>query len=786
MSLEQTLELATERHRAGDLAEARRLYQQALAQSPTHAVALVRSGLLELQDGHAEIALARIEQAITSSPATARYQFILGEVLATLARWEEAATAYRRSLEIEPASADVCFALGRALQSVHNFACAIDAYHAAALLQADYADAFNNVGNCHQLLGDLPQAEAAYRRAMELRPDYAGAMANLGAVLNERGQLEEAIEWLRKAAQLEPDAPGHAVNLGAALCQHREFSEAVSVLKPVVERDKSNAEAAYNFANALAGLGQLREAAERYRQAIKLRPDYYDSLNNLGNVYKELGEFKLAGAAYDAALHAQPDSAVASNNLACLMRSLGRFEEAEAILRRALNLHPDHPALHNNLGNVLKDVGELDEAIECFRQAVVLDPSDAGAHGNLAYSLSFSLADGRPILEECLRWNARHAAPLRSEIRVHSNDRSPDRRLRIGYVSPDFRDHCQSLFTIPLLSHHDHSAFEVFCYSSVERPDAYTGRIAGFADTWRDVRPLDDAALTELIRADRIDILVDLTMHMANARPLLFARKPAPVQIAWLAYPGTTGIRSMDYRLSDPRLDPLGFEKCYSEKTIRLPDSFWCYDPLTDEPEVNGLPALTNGYLTLGCLNNPCKLTDHTLRLWAGVMRGLLDSRLLLMSPPGMHQDRLRKRLISHGIAADRVDFVAYRPRADYLRTYHQIDLGLDTFPYNGHTTSFDSLWMGVPVITRIGQTCVGRGGLSQLFQLGLLELASESDDGFASVAVEIAHDLPRLARLRQELRARLARSPLMDAKRFARNMEDVYRQTWRDVDIRG
>ncbi len=352
--------------------------------------------------------------------------------------------------------------------------------------------------------------------------------------------------------------------------------------------------------------------------------------------------------------------------------------------------------------------------------------------------------------------------------------------MRIGYVSPDFRDHCQSLFTIPLLSHHDHEAFTIFCYSSVERPDRCTQRIASYADVWREVRPLDDAAICQVIRADRIDILVDLTMHMANGRPLVFARKPAPVQVAWLAYPGTTGIAAMDYRLTDPRLDPPGSEAHNAERTVRLPNSFWCYDPLTDQPAVNPLPALSCAWLTLGCLNNPCKLTGQTLRLWGAVLRRLPNARLLLMAPPGPRRRRLHQRLAEQGIAAERVSFVPYRPRAEYLRSYHDIDLGLDTFPYNGHTTSLDSLWMGVPVITRVGKTWVGRGGLSQLFQLGLLELAAESDEGFVSAVVALAGDLPRLAALRQQLRGRLEQSPLMDAERFARDVEAAYRKIWR------
>ncbi len=745
-------------------------------------MALIRSGLLEMQEGHSQTAIHLVKQAIAAMPGEARYEFVLGELLASVARWQEAAAAYQRSLAIDPRRADVRFAQGRALQAVGDLAGAIQAYQAASELQADFADALNNIGNCHQLLGNLDHAEAAYRQTLSLRPNDAGAMSNLGTVLQATNRLDDAVKLLRAAADLEPAAAGHAVNLGAALCDQRKYAEAIQVLRRVIQRDANNAEAAYNLGNALLGLGRPQDAAEQYKAALRLRPGYADAFDNLGNAYKELGQFGLAQKAYESSIQSKPKSLVAINNLACLLRTLGKLEEAEAALRAGLRLDANHSALHNNLGNVLKDSGALDEAIECFERAITLDPGNWEAHSNLAYAITFRETNGMAVLQECLRWNARHAVPLMQ----NSSDSRPDsaaphRRLRIAYVSPDFRDHCQSLFTIPLLSHHDHTAFEIFCYSSVERPDRHTAQIARCADTWREVRALDDAALCDVIRGDGIDVLVDLTMHMANGRPLVFARRAAPVQVAWLAYPGTTGISAMDYRVSDPRLDPPEFENHYTERTIRLPDSFWCYDPLTKEPDVSPLPAQSRGHVTFGCLNNPCKLTDHTLRLFGMVMRALPHARLLLMAPAGSRRERLLERLLSFAIARNRVDFVPYRPRSEYLRTYHEIDIGLDTFPYNGHTTSLDALWMGVPVVTRVGRTCVGRGGLSQLFQLDLVEFAAQTDEAFARAAITLASDLPQLARLRQELRPRLQRSPLMDGKRFATNIEALYQEIFRN-----
>ncbi len=782
MTTDQLLELATRQHRAGDLTDARRLYRLVLAESPIHPVALFQLGVLELQENRPDAAVPLISAAAMAVPSEIRYQFALGEALSSMGRWNPAAAAYRRAAAINPQRADVHRSLGFALASLGDHAAAIDSYHEAIRCQPDFADAFNLLGNSHRLMGDIAKAEAAYRRALKLQPDHAGAMSNLGTLLHAqggRGNTTEAMPLLRRAVEVQPDVTTFQINLAAALCDQRNFSEALPLLRHVLEVEPNNAESACNLGNALHGLGQLREAATQYQKAIALKPHYAEAFNNLGNVCKELGEFPKAMAAYESAIRAKPTDVLAMNNAGCLLRTLGRHEEAEAMLRRGLLINPQSSPLWNNLGNVLKDAGQLGEAINCFRRAVELDPTAWGAHGNLAYSLSFSSLDGQAILDECLRWNQQHAAPLAAEIRPHANDRNANRRLRIGYVSPDFRDHCQSLFTLPLLSNHDHAAFEIFCYSGVERPDHITRQIAGHADVWREIRMLDDAALAEMIRADRIDILVDLTMHMSDGRPLLFARKPAPVQIAWLAYPGTTGMAAMDFRLSDPRLDPPGFESHYTERTIHLPDSFWCYHPLATGPEVNPLPALRCGHVTFGCLNNPCKLTDETLQLWAGVMNQLPTAQLLLMSRAGKYQKQLLDRLSTRGIAADRVSFVSYRPRAEYLKSYHEIDLGLDTFPYNGHTTSLDSFWMGVPVVTRVGRTSVGRGGLSQLFQLGLTELAADSDEAFVKIAVELASNLPRLAAMREGLRSRIEASPLMDGKRFAGNIETACRYAW-------
>jgi protein O-GlcNAc transferase len=774
-----SLELAKQHHLAGDLLAARRVYEQLLEIDPKQAKAAFGIGLLELQTGQHQEAVAWMRQAIAIDPQEPHFHFGLAHVLEELKQYAEAEAVYKHVLAIDSQRADVHFAMGRLREARRNWIGAIAAYQAALELQPDFPEALNNLGNCHQRLGQFTQSEAAYRRALAQRPNYADALANLAIVLAALGQTDEAVDRLSAAIRVEPAVAMHHVNLGAVLCQRRAFADAVTILQKAIDLDSHLAEAAYNLGNALCGLGRLREAAGYYRRAVELKPDYADAHNNLGTVYKEQGEFSLAAAAFEAAMRACPSSAVAFNNAANVHRILHKMDEAEALLRQALEIEPGLSMTYNNLGNVLKDMGALDEAIDCYRKALAMEPGNTIAHSNLAYSLYFRATDGDEVLEECRRWDVRHGLPLHRTIQIAAENRSTHRRLRVGYVSGDFREHCQSLFTIPLLSNHNHEIIEVYCYSSVQRPDKRTREIEGYADVWRDVRHLDDAELSALIQNDEIDILVDLAMHMAGGRPGLFARKPAPVQVAWLAYPGTTGISAIDYVLTDPCLSPPGSDSHYSERVIRLPETFWCYDPLTEEPAVNELPALSRGHITFGCLNAPCKLSDHTMQLWAGVMEKIDNSRLLLMAPEGQRRRQLLDRLSAHGIASERVTMQPFIPRSMYLRTYHEIDLGLDTVPYNGHTTSLDSFWMGVPVVSRVGQTAVGRAGLSQLSNLGMSELAAKTDEQYIEIAAELASDLPRLATLRRELRDRMQRSALMDGERFARNIEAAYSQMW-------
>jgi predicted O-linked N-acetylglucosamine transferase (SPINDLY family) len=697
-------------------------------------------------------------------------------------RLHAAEQIYREVLRAEPNHADAIHLLGVISSQVGKHEIAIERIERAIELNRTKAAFHSNLGGAYRALHRIPEAVACYRRALELKPDYVEAHYNLGIAFKDQGNPEEAIACYRRALELKPDFAAAHNNLGNVLRDQGKLDEAVACYRRALELKPDFAAAHNNLGNALKDQGKLEEAVACYRRALKIKPEFAETDNNLGVVLKDQGKLDEAVACYRRALELNPDFAEAHNNLGAALTEQRKLDEAVACCRRALELKPDFAVAYNNLGVVLKDQGKLDEAVACCRRALELKPDFAEAHSNLVYAHIFRAGcDAQTLHEEHRRWNQRHATPLVKFIQPHPNHRSPDRRLRVGYVSADFRNHCQAFFTVPLFSSHDHEDFEIVCYADVVRPDRITERLRSHADTWRSIAGLSHEQVAQLIRQDGIDILVDLTMHMARNRLLVFARKPAPVQACWLAYPGTTGLSTIDYRLTDPYLDPPDLnDRQYSEESIRLPDSFWCYDPLDGEPAVNALPAAEKGYISFGCLNNFCKINPVVLKLWARVLTAVERSRLMILAGEGMHRQHTLDFLAEEGIVGDRVTFVANQPRQQYLRYYHDIDIGLDTVPYNGHTTSLDSLWMGVPVVTLVGSTVVGRAGLCQLMNLGLPELVASGPGQYVHVAAELAQDLPRLTELRATLRERMRSSPLMDAPRFARNIESAYREMWR------
>jgi predicted O-linked N-acetylglucosamine transferase (SPINDLY family) len=697
-------------------------------------------------------------------------------------RLSQAEGIYRQILQQDPNNSQALHLLGVLAHQVGKDPLAVELISKAVAIDPSQAAFRSNLGLALSAMSRFEEAVQTLREAVRIDPSLADAWCNLGDALLHHGNIEQSIAATRKAIQLRDDFPAAWNNLGNALSARGEWERALSAYRTAIAHRPDVPEAHANLASVLRDMARLDEAEQEARLSLQLKPDYAIAHVILGDILRQQGRLEAALGEIRSGIALQPASADAYNALAGALRDSGDLDAAIDASGEAIRLNPESAESFNSLANALKDQARLDEAIDAYRKAVDLAPHAANIHSNLIYTMYFSpkTCDLATIAAEHERWRSRHEDPLRSQ--PHTNNRDPNRRLRIGYVSPDFCTHVLSFFNIPLLTHHDRERFEVYCYSNVRRQDAITQRFKQTATAWRDIAALSDEQAAARIRSDGIDILVDLAQHMAHNRLPVLARKPAPVQVAWIGYPGSTGLKSIDYRMTDPHLDPPGMFDAYSsEQVIRLPDSFWCYDPFIDEPQPGELPALRASSITVGCLNNFCKVNEPVLALWARVLTAVPNSRLLLLTDPGRHRQMTLDSLAKMGIDPTRVEFFSRRPRPQYLELYHRIDITLDTLPYNGHTTTMDSLWMGVPVVSRLGATPVGRAGLSILTNLGLAdELLARTDDNFVQIATDLARDADRLAQFRRTLRTRMKQSPLMDAPRFARNVEDAYRQMWK------
>ena len=693
-------------------------------------------------------------------------------------RLREAEAIYRRVLQEQPRNAEALHLLGVVAYQSGHVDDSIRLISQAIAVAPDRAQFHANLGLAFAAAGRYDRAVAAFERALSLEPNVARTHKDMGIALHRAGRRKEAIAAFGNCVQRDPNHCDAWTSLGEALREEGLFDQSLSACRRAVAINPQSALAQVNLGNILQNTGQYKQAAEAYRRAIELDPNMPFAFNNLGATYCMLHQVKEGIECYHRSLKLAPDSPDTLTNLANALREFDRVDPAFAAVKKALSINPDYYEAHHTLGSLYKDSGRITEAMHEYDRALELRPGFRMIDTNRAYLAHYDPArDGSSILQVVRQWNDRYAAPLQSKIHPHDNDRSPDRRLRIGYLSPNFSAHCFGRNMLPLYRQQNHQQFETFFYSDLTRPDEFTKRIGHCADAWRDVAGMTDAKIAEMIRQDRIDILVDHTMHMAYERLLVFAQKPAPVQVTFGAYPAGTGLQTMDYRLSDPWLDPQEFEKFYVERTERLPHSFWCYDnegmSLADSPPVNPLPATTNGFVTFGCLNNFCKMNGSVLELWRKVLDAVGNSRLLLMAPEGS----IRRRLSE--FFQNRVDFTPRQSRNPYFAIYHRMDIGLDTFPYNGHTTSLDSLWMGVPIVTLIGQTAVGRAGLSQLTNLNMPELAAGSPEEFVAIAANLAGDIPKLRDIRATLRDRMRNSPLMDAAGFASGVEAAFRRMW-------
>lgn len=559
------------------------------------------------------------------------------------------------------------------------------------------------------------------------------------------------------------------------------MGQAEAVYRHILAHHPNQPDALNNLGALLVLRGDFAQAVQCLQTAIQANPNMAEAYNNLGKLLFDQENLEQSIAVLQAGLRINPNSPEMCNNLANAIKRIGRLDEATELYQRAIQLNPNYAEPWSNLGTLYLDQARHDQAIESFRQAIAINPDNVVAHGNIVYAMQFHpTADASELTQELTNWQQRCADKFTTLVQSHANSRKPNRKLKIGYVSPDFYHHAECFFVVPLLEAHDHTQFEIHCYASVLKPDDVTDRLQAAADVWHDVLALSDTELAAKIRQDEIDILIDLTMHMQRNRLLVFAQKPAPVQMTWMAYPGSTGLKTIDYRITDHFQDwPGENDSGFTEQAIHLEDGWCCYNPVSEYPPLNDSPVAQTGRITFGSLNNFCKVNQSVLMLWVRVLERVPDSRLILLSHAGSHRLRTLEFLKSLGIAPERVEFMSLRSRIEYLKLYHQIDIALDPFPYNGITTTCDAMWMGVPVVSLIGQRPAARAGFGLLSQVGLPDLTAKSEDAFEQIAVDLANNRTRLAELRSTLRRRMQRSPLMDAKRFAQNMEKAYREVW-------
>ena len=609
-------------------------------------------------------------------------------------------------------------------------------------------------------------------------PVDPAALLARGEELETARDYDGALQCYREVLALAPSALAQ-VCAGNALYALARYDEAEGHYRAAIDLDPAYAAARLNLGNALVALGRATDAEVSYRAAARLKPGWVDALVGIGCALEDQERQAEAATVYREALQLDPAHAGTATNLSSLLTDLGQAIEARRVLEGALQHAPGHRGLLHALAYRHQLLGEHTEAIAIYRGLLERDPHDDDVWGALLFGLNFLPGLGATtLLAEHRRWGEDIAG--RIPAGAPRRDLDPARRLRVGYVSPDFRRHPVAQFMLPLLREHDAAQVETFCYANHEHDDDMTQQVRALSDHWRAVRTLDDTALAQLIEKDCIDLLVDLAGHSAGRRLGMFARKPAPVQLTWLGYLSTTGLPAMDYRICDARTDPPGAEALQTETPLRLPDAQWCYEtPFVVTPAP--MPFLQRGYWTFGSFNQLPKLNEPLLSSWAALLAAVPGSRLRIAGAPDASVlERIQAMLSRAGIEPGRISAAGRLPLQQYLASYAEVDVALDSYPYTGGTTTCDALLMGVPVASVAGDRPFERSGVSLLTTLGLQDWIADSLEALPALVQKRLADPARLARLREELPARMRASALMDAPRFARNLEALYREAWR------
>ncbi len=730
-------------------AEEAALFFNAVMTSDDEELVLAAAGNLasaELARGHYVEAIAAAREALARKQDHREAAVVLGSALIGLKRWAEAAAVFQQVSSWPDAGLGVWINLGVCLEQLGRRDEAINSYHSALALDENFLQVYLNLSNCYRADGQHEEAARFAQKACQLAPQSAEAHFALGNARMGLGQIDDATAAFRRAVACQDDHAESWINLGAALERQRQYAEAL----------------------------------QAYGKAVVLRPNMALPVLNQARVLIALRYWEQGIKEAERALAIEPKNAQAAFLMGNAQLNLRRLFEAKESYQKALALDPKLASAENNLGVVLEQLGEPDAAIEAYRRALAINPGFIEAHSSLLFSMNYhpdlSIEE---IFAEYKRWDDHHSRRLAPSWPQHDNDRRPDRRLRVGYVSPDFCRNVPHFFFEPLIAGHNPEAVELIAYAQVAHPDEVTERLQGHFAKWHDTKGLSHQAVADRVRADGIDILVDLAGHTLGNRLPVFAQKPAPVQLSWLGFGYTTGLSAIDYYLADADFVPPGAEAYFSEKVYRLPRPGLVYRPPAGMPEVAPLPAAANGFVTFGYFSRPERVNHRVIKAWAALLRAIPGARLFLNHKafvgPGM-PERLRHRFGEHGVEGDRLIIEQHSPP---WQSYGRVDIALDPFPHNAGTTTFEALWMGVPVLSLIGRPSVGRFGATILNAVGLSDWVAQDETEYQRLGETFARNLDGLKDLRAGLRARVAASSLCDEVDFVRSVEAAYREMW-------
>jgi protein O-GlcNAc transferase len=775
-----TLERATAAHQAGNLTEAERLYQAALRENGTNAEVLYRLSVLNAQRERFDAALQLVERALAVSAGIAQLHFHRAELLRALRRPEASLEAYRQALAIDPNHLEALNNLADSLTAMERMAEALPLLERALALQPDYVPALNNRANLLQLVHRTAEALQDFDRAVALSQGHPYVLFNRAGALMTLKRYTEAEADCRRALAQAPNHVGALFNLGKALAGQRKLDDALATSDTLIALQPGNPAAWCDRGSLLAGMHRHREAWACLDKALAIEPDYADAWLASGMLYSSFLQHEEALNCFRRVFALQPGNAEASCSLAEALRRLGRNEEALAAFQETLRIDKDHPFARGQVA-WLKLHRCNWEGVEADIEATlraVRDGKRAAAPLDL-----LTMSDGAEEQLLCARAFAAHMFPPPAAT-LWQGERYGNSRIRIAYLSADFRDHPVSYLIAGLLEQHDRSRFETFGLALEEQGASQLGaRVKGTFEHFSLVKEMSDEQIAQWLREQQIDIAVDLMGHTTNARTGVFALHPCPVQVNYLGYAGTLGTNFHDYIIADAYVIPPGMERHYAEKVVRLPDTFQCND--SKRSAVACAPSRTKAGLppegVIYCsINNTAKFSPATFDLWMRVLREVPRSVLWLSAAHPIVQANLRKEAQARDIDPQRLVFAPHvKDYAEHLARLSLADVFLDTLPYNAHTTASDALWAGVPVVTRPGEALAARVAGSLLHAIGMPELITNTPEEYVALAVRLGSEPQFLSATKATLAANRATKPLFDTERFRRHIEAAYLAMW-------